>query len=108
MLRRAVLMAGRSTLLAVLSLTLGATSAMASSDAGTPVGSNIGNLLTTLAQDLLLPIAGLAGLAAFLRRDVGHAVTIFVIAAIVGVFVYGGTDAVSLLKGIANEITMGK
>lgn len=108
MLKKVALIGGTSSLLAVVMLGLGAGSAMAATVASTNVGSNIGTWLASLGGALLIPIAGLFGLAAFFKRDVGHAITIVVIAAIVGIFIYDKSGAVNMITGIANTFTGGK
>jgi hypothetical protein len=104
---RAVRMTLASAALTLLLTTGWAGTAAASTLAEGDVGANLGSLLSGLAQDLLLPTAGLFGLAAFFRRDIGHAVTILVIACIVGIFVYDAPGATSLITTVANAITGG-
>lgn len=84
---------------------IGTGTAMAGSGGSTDVGHNIGSWLGNLGQDLLIPIAGVLGLAAFVRRDVGHAITILVIAVIVGIFVYDKGGAENLISSIASTAT---
>lgn len=100
--------AGTSTLAAVLALAVGPGSAAAATVSTADVGSNIGTWLSNLGGDLLIPIAGVFGLAAFFRRDVGHAVTIVVIAVIVGIFIYYPSGAESMIKSVASTFTTGK
>lgn len=110
MCRRLAHSLGTGALLAIVILALTAGPAMAgtTTTGGSDVGTNIGTWLTNLGQDLLIPIAGLLGLAAFFRRDVGHALTIVVIAVIVGIFVYDRGGATSMITTVANTFTGGK
>jgi hypothetical protein len=110
--RRLAQFLGMGSLLAIVVLAFAAAPAMAAGATTTAgssdVGSNIGTWLTNLGQDLLIPIAGLLGLAAFFRRDVGHAITIVVIAMIVGIFVYDRGGATAMITTVANTFTGGK
>jgi hypothetical protein len=110
--RRLAQFLGMGALLAIVVLAFAAGPAMAAAGTTTAgssdVGSNIGTWLTNLGQDLLIPIAGLLGLAAFFRRDVGHAITIVVIAVIVGIFVYDRGGATAMITTVANTFTGGK
>ncbi len=111
--RRLVQCLGTGALLAIVVLAFAAGPAMAAAGTTTTagssdVGTNIGTWLTNLGQDLLIPIAGLLGLAAFFRRDVGHALTIVVIAVIVGIFVYDRGGATAMITTVANTFTGGK
>lgn len=108
MCKRVTTIAGSGALVALLLLASSAGNAAAATMASSDVGSNIGTWLTNLGGDLLIPIAGLFGLAAFFRRDVGHAVVIVVIACIVGIFIYDRTGAVAMITNIANTFTGGK
>lgn len=101
--RKIMSIAGSSTIGAALLLMCNAANAFAGS-AGDP-GSNIGHWITGLAKGLLIPIAGIFGLGAFARRDVGAAVTIFVLALIVGIFVYDGPGAATMIGKITKTFT---
>jgi hypothetical protein len=105
MFKKATHLAARGALLAVLLLGSGAGSALAATVPAADVGTHLGTLLTGLGKSILIPAAGLFGLAAFVKRDVGHAVTIVVIASIVGIFIYDQAGAKSLIDSIASGIT---
>lgn len=96
--------AGSSVVSAFLLLGFTAANAFA---ATTNPGSNIGGWLTGLAKGLLIPIAGIFGLGAFARRDVGAAVTIFVLALIIGIFVYDQNGASNLISSVTCTFTGG-
>ena len=92
-------------ILAMLSLAVGANTALATTIPAADVGTNIGGWLTGLGQDLLIPITGLFGIGALFRRDVGHALLVALIAIIVGIFVYDAPGASSIINSVANTIT---
>lgn len=111
MCRRLAHFLGTGALLAILVLALAAGPAMAgttTTTGGSDIGSNLGTWLSSLGRDLLIPIAGVLGLAAFAKRDVGHAVTIVVIALIVGMFVYAPGGATGMIQTVANTLTGAK
>jgi type IV secretory pathway VirB2 component (pilin) len=93
-----------SSALAVAMLLAGPVTALAASFPAADVGQNIGSLLTGWGKFILIPSAGLFGIAALFRRDVGHALTIFVIVVIVGVFVYDQSGAQSIINSITNAL----
>ena len=75
------------TLVLALALALVAIEpALAASD----IGKNVGGEVTSWAKGLLLGTAGLVGLPALFRRDVGQGVVIVGIVIIVGGFIYAG------------------
>ena len=69
------------------------------------VGTNLGGWLSGLGQDILIPVAGLFGVGALFRRDVGHALVIAVIAIIIGIFVYDARGAQTIIQSVANTLT---
>jgi predicted lipid-binding transport protein (Tim44 family) len=95
-----------TAMLAAVALLAGADTALAAPAAPlADVGSNLNGWLGGLAKDLLIPIAGLFGIGALFRRDVGHALLIAVIAIVVGIFVYDAPGATQLISGVANTLT---
>ena len=76
-----------------------------STDAGSDVGINLGGWLSGLGKDVLIPVAGLFGVGALFRRDIGAALVVALIAIIVGVFVYDPAGAQNLIQGVANTLT---
>lgn len=91
--------------LAMLSLVIGASSALATTIPSADVGNNVGGWLSGLGKDLLIPIAGLFGIGALFRRDVGHALLIGLIAIIVGIFVYTPSGASNIINSVASTLT---
>jgi hypothetical protein len=100
---RRVILTG--AVLAVLLLAVGAGSASAATFATTDVGQNLGNWLAKLGGYILIPTAGLFGIAALFRRDVGHALTIALIAIVVGIFVYDQAGAQNIISSVAKTLT---
>jgi hypothetical protein len=98
-------MMGGSTALAVLLLAVTANGAMAATIHAADVGSNLGNTFGGWAKAILAPTVGLMGLAALFKRDVGHAVTLSVIAVIVGLFAYDPGGAQSAIHTIVKNLT---
>ncbi len=94
-----------SLMLAMLSLAVGADSAVAATVPTADVGTNVGGWLTWLGKDVLIPMAGLFGIGALFRRDVGHALLVGLIAIIVGIFVYDAPGASNIINSVANTLT---
>ena len=101
---RIKILGARAAGLAALLLATMASSAAAAT-ASADVGSNVGSWLTGLGQDVLIPVAGLFGIGALFRRDIGHALVIALIAVIAGVFVYDTKGATQMIHAVANTLT---
>jgi hypothetical protein len=98
-------MMGGSTALAVLLLAVSADGAMAAPIHSADVFGKLSGQLGTWAGEILAPTVGLMGVAALFKRDVGHAVTLAVIAVIVGIFAYDPTGAQHAINTIVTNIT---
>lgn len=67
-------------------------------------GEGIGDLIRGIAGPIVWSIAGLMGLSAFMRRDVGMAFTMLIITVLIGLFVVkSGQGALEGLSGVVAE-----
>lgn len=94
-----------SSLVVVALLACDAGIAAAATPPAADVGGNVQTWLTGLGQDVLIPTAGLFGIAALFRRDVGQALLVALIAIIVGIFVYDAAGAKTVITSVAGQLT---
>lgn len=63
-------------------------------------GSNLGEMLQSWGQPLLFGIAGLIGLVAVLKRDVGEGFKLLAVVLVAGAFIISPTSVGQLMTGI--------
>jgi hypothetical protein len=68
------------------------------------LGENTADLLAEILGPVLIILVAVAGLYAFIKREIGIAVTAAAIAVFLGLFVFAPETAESLIKGFWQQI----
>jgi hypothetical protein len=86
-----------------------AAAAPPAADGGTAIdaGTNIGNIVKAWGAALLLGVAGLMGLAALARRNIGEGLTLLAIVVIVGGFVFAPEQVKAFIRSLWQPISGG-
>lgn len=92
-----------AALVAVLALGMATEPALAAS----PLAKNLGGEVKDWATYLVIAVAGLVGIPALFKRDVGQAVTILVVVIIVGGFAYSPGQVKHVINGMWSSLSQG-
>lgn len=67
-------------------------------------GTQLGDIVRSWGGGILLAVAGVMGIAALVQRNVGMALSIFVICLVVGGFIWGQESMQALIEAVWEQI----
>ena len=68
------------------------------------IGHKTADLFRSILGPIIIALVGVGGVVAFFRREIGVAVTLAVIAAFLGLFIFAPTTAQHLIEGFWKKI----